>query len=121
AVVAAYVILRQFDLLPKGFAISKDMSYGFVFLIGLVAAFSSCLAVTGGLLLAVAAKYSERHPNLDGLQKFKPTLYFNIGRVVSYTILGGAVGGLGSVFTLSQKGTGVLSIIASLIMIVLGF
>jgi sulfite exporter TauE/SafE/copper chaperone CopZ len=120
-VLAGYLILQRFDLLPKGLAITKNMSYGFIFLMGVVAAFSSCLAVTGGLLLAVAAKYNERHPNLSGLQKFKPTLFFNIGRVLSYTLLGGAVGALGSVFTFSQRGTAILSILASAIMIILGF
>jgi sulfite exporter TauE/SafE/copper chaperone CopZ len=118
---ATWLLLSHFDLLPRGLAINDHMSYGFVFLIGVVAAFSSCLAVTGGLLLSVAAKYNEHYPNLDGWQKFKPTLYFNAGRVVSYTVLGGAVGGLGSVFTLSQRGNGILSILASLVMIILGF
>ncbi|MDD2704288.1 MAG: sulfite exporter TauE/SafE family protein [Acidocella sp.] len=118
---AVWSLLSHFELLPKGLAINDHMSYGFVFLIGVVAAFSSCLAVTGGLLLSVAAKYNEQYPNLDGWQKFKPTLYFNAGRVISYTILGGAVGGLGSVFTLSQRGNGILSILASLVMIILGF
>lgn len=117
---AAYLILKQANLLP-GLGISKDMSYGFVFLMGVVAAFSSCLAVTGGLLLAVAAKYNESHPNLTGFEKFKPTVYFNIGRVVSYTILGGVVGAIGSTFTLSSRGTGLLSVLASLVMIMLGF
>lgn len=120
-IVVAYLFLQRFDLLPAGLAVSQNMSYGFVFAIGIVAAFSSCLAVTGGLLLAFAAKYSERHPQLAGFQKFKPTLYFNIGRLFSYTLLGGAVGALGSSFTLSSKGTGILSIIASGIMILLGF
>ncbi|MGT2467869.1 urease accessory protein UreH domain-containing protein (plasmid) [Mesorhizobium atlanticum] len=118
---AAYLILKQTNLLPGGLGISKDMSYGFVFLMGVVAAFSSCLAVTGGLLLAVAAKYNESHPDLTGFEKFKPTVYFNIGRVVSYTILGGVVGAIGSTFTLSSSGTGFLSILASLVMIMLGF
>lgn len=117
---AAYLILGRFDLLPKGLGIGGDMSYGFVFLIGLVAAVSSCLAVTGGLLLAVAAKYNERHPALGGWQKFRPTLWFNAGRLISYTLLGGVVGGVGSVFTLSPAGIGILSILASLVMIALG-
>lgn len=118
---AAYLILKQTNLLPGGLGISKDMSYGFVFLMGVVAAFSSCLAVTGGLLLAVAAKYNDSHPNLTGFEKFKPTVYFNIGRVVSYAVLGGVVGAIGSTFTLSSRGTGLLSILASLVMIMLGF
>jgi sulfite exporter TauE/SafE/plastocyanin domain-containing protein/copper chaperone CopZ len=118
---SAYLSLKQTNLLPGGLGISKDMSYGFVFLMGVVAAFSSCLAVTGGLLLAVAAKYNDSHPNLTGFEKFKPTVYFNIGRVVSYTVLGGVVGAIGSTFTLSSRGTGLLSILASLVMIMLGF
>lgn len=119
--VAAYLLLDRFDLLPKGLAINDHMSYGFVFLIGVVASVSSCLAVTGGLLLGAAAKYNERNANLGGWEKFKPTLFFNLGRLVSYTVLGGAIGGLGSVFTLSQTANGVLSIMASLVMITLGF
>ena len=34
--VAAYMVLQRFDLLPKGLSISDNMSYGVVFLIGLV-------------------------------------------------------------------------------------
>ena len=97
------------------------MSYGFVLVIGLVAAMSTCLAVTGGLLLAVTAKYNERFPNLTNFQKFKPTLYFNVGRIVSYTVLGGAVGALGSILTFSPRATGFMTIAASLVMIILGF
>jgi len=118
---AAYQILKSLDFLPKSLGIVDNMSLGVVFLIGLVAAMSTCIAVTGGLLLAVAAKYNERHPDLTGTQKFRPTIYFNIGRVVGYTVLGGLVGALGSVFTLSARASGMMTIIASLIMLILGF
>src|SRR3989344_4363895 len=65
--VSLYYTLRQFDFLPS-FAISEQMSYGLVFLIGLFAAVSSCIAVVGGLLLALAGKYNELHPELTGGQ-----------------------------------------------------
>ncbi len=120
-VMALYLTLEQFNLIPAGLGLTDNMSYGFIFLIGLVAATSTCLAVSGGLLLTAAAKYSEMRPNLTGYQKFKPTLYFNIGRVVSYTIFGGLIGALGSAISLSARGTGILSILASLVMIILGF
>jgi sulfite exporter TauE/SafE/plastocyanin domain-containing protein/copper chaperone CopZ len=119
-IVAGYLILKQFNLVPT-LGISDNMSYGFVFLIGLVAAMSTCLAVTGGLLLAVAAKYNERFPYLTGVQKIKPHLYFNIGRITSYTVLGGAVGALGSVLTFSPRATGFMTIAVSFVMIILGF
>lgn len=117
---AAYFILTQFDLLPKNFAVTDNMSYGFIFVIGLVAATSTCLAVAGGLLLAVSSKFHEKNPELQGWQKFQPHIYFNVGRIASYTLLGGLVGALGSVLTISPSVTGVITIIASLLMIVMG-
>jgi len=119
-IVASYLILKEFNLIPN-LGISDNMSYGFVFLIGLVAAMSTCLAVTGGLLLAVAVKYNERFPYLTGIQKLKPHLYFNIGRIASYTVLGGAVGALGSVLTFSPRATGFMTIAVSFVMIIFGF
>jgi len=117
---AAYFLLTQFDLLPKNFGVTDNMSYGFIFVIGLVAATSTCLAVAGGLLLAVSSKFHEKNPHLAGWQKFKPHLYFNVGRIASYTLLGGAIGALGSILTLSSSVTGIITIIASVLMIVMG-
>ena len=119
-VIGIYYFLKQVDLLPN-IGISENMGYGVVLLIGLVAAMSTCLAVAGGLLLAVAAKYNELHPNISGWQKFKPNIYFNIGRIISYTVLGGVIGAFGSALTLSSRMNGVLTITASIAMILLGF
>lgn len=119
-IVSVYYILRQFDLLPT-IAISEHMSYGVVFLIGLFAAVSTCIAVVGGLLLAVAEKFNESHPELTGIQKFRPHIYFNTGRVVGYTGFGAAVGGLGSVITLSPQLNGYLTVLVSVVMLFLGF
>ena len=112
--------LQYFDLLPHGLAVSDSMSYGLALLIGLVASVSSCMAVTGGLLVAAAATYNASYPSLSGIEKAKPHIYFNAGRIVSYTVLGGVIGGIGSALTLSAEATGVLTIAASLIMIALG-
>ena len=119
-IIALYIILKQIDILPN-FNISDNVSYGLAFLIGLVAAFSTCMAVSGGLLLAVSTKYNELNPNLTPKQKLKPHIYFNLGRIISYTLLGGLLGLLGSVISLSPKITSIITILASLIMIFLGF
>ena len=119
-IIGAYILLRQFDLLPKSLGVTDNMGYGFIFLIGLVAATSTCLAVAGGLLLAVSSKFHEKNPELYGWQKFKPHIYFNVGRIASYTLLGGAIGALGSMLTLSATVAGIITIIASLLMIIMG-
>jgi len=115
-----YLVLKQFDILPDRLAVPSTISYGLALVIGLVASISSCVAVTGGLLLAVAAKYNAANPGLTGIQRFKPHIYFNAGRIASYTILGGAIGALGSTFSLSAETNGLLIILASVVMIVLG-
>jgi sulfite exporter TauE/SafE len=112
--------LGQLDLLPKQFGVSETMNYGLVFVIGVVASVSSCIAVTGGLLVAVAAKYNEASTALTPAQRMKPHIYFNAGRILSYTLLGGAIGALGSALTLSPEINGVLTLIASVVMILLG-
>jgi sulfite exporter TauE/SafE len=118
--VGILLILNQLDFLPQRFGVSDDMSYALVFVIGLVASISTCMAVTGGLLVAVAAKYNEASASLTSAQRMKPLIYFNAGRVVSYTLLGGAIGALGSALTLSPEINGILTIAASAVMILLG-
>ncbi len=119
-VIGLYLFLGQFDLLPKDFGITNNMSYFFIFGLGLVAAMSTCLAVTGGLLLGIATRHAEKNPGLTGAQKFKPHLYFNAGRIVSYTLLGGLVGAIGSIIVLSPRVSGWLTVFVSIVMVALG-
>jgi uncharacterized protein len=112
--------LQHFVLLPRGISVSDTVSLGLAFGIGLVASVSSCIAVTGGLLVAVAAKHNAANTHLTSLQRLQPHLYFNAGRLLSYALLGGAVGALGSALMLSPAATGVLTLLASAVMIVLG-
>src|SRR5262249_10210758 len=114
---ALVLLLGHFQLLPRGFSVSDTMSYGLVFVIGLVASVSSCIAVTGGLLVAVSAKYNEANTHLTAAQRLKPHMAFNWGRVLSYTLLGGAIGALGSALTLSPAVSGALTLVASAVMI----
>ena len=118
--IAAVMILQQFALLPRGISVSDTMSYGLAFVIGLVASVSSCIAVTGGLLVAIAAKYNVVNASLTDLERLKPHLYFNAGRLIFYALLGGVVGALGSALMLSPSVTGILTLVASALMIVLG-
>jgi protein-disulfide isomerase/sulfite exporter TauE/SafE/copper chaperone CopZ len=119
--VGVYLLLKQLDVLPENFAVpNTTISFGLALLIGLVASMSTCIAVTGGLLVAIAAKHNAANGHLSGVQKFKPHLYFNAGRIISYTILGGAIGALGSTFSLSTEATSLLILLVSLVMIALG-
>lgn len=116
---AIYRLLQVFDVVSLAPSTSGALSLGGIFVIGLVAGTSSCLAVTGGLLLSLAAKHNELHQAETPWRKFRPLLHFNLGRLMSYFALGGAVGLLGRSITLSTRMTGYMSIAVALVMLYL--
>jgi len=116
---ALWKLLGAFNLISLAPATTGALSFGGILLIGLIAGCSSCLAVTGGLLLAVAAKYNEVNQSMTKWQKFKPLLQFNIGRLISYFVLGGVVGLIGQTITLSARMTGYMNIIVAFVMLYL--
>lgn len=85
------------------------------FIIGLVASVSSCLAVVGGLVLSLSATVSQ-----DSVPDTKPMILFHSGRLLSFAVLGGVLGAIGSVIGISFTFTALLGLIASTVMIVLG-
>lgn len=91
-----------------------------VLLIGLTAGFSTCMALVGGLVLGASAKFAEKHPAATSLQKFKPHIFFNTGRVLSYFFFGGVIGFAGSFFQLSPLVLGILTIAVGGVMFLLG-
>ncbi len=116
-ILALYQLLKTFDLVSLAPSTTGVLSLGAVFVIGLVAGMSSCLAVTGGLLLALAAKHNERHGSDTPWRKFRPLFHFNVGRLASYFVLGGLVGVLGQSLALTPRMTGYANIVIALIML----
>lgn len=119
-VVVAYLVLRQTGLFSLSTTVEISMSLSAVFLVGLVAATSTCLAVVGGLLLSVSAKWADAHGSVTHWQKLRPLLFFNAGRLIGYFLLGGLIGLLGQAITLSPHAQGYLTMILAVVMIVLG-
>lgn len=85
------------------------------FIIGLIASVSSCLAIVGGLVLSLSAKISQ-----DNTSDTKTFILFHAGRLVSFAILGGLLGIIGGVIGINFVFSGILGLLASIVMIVLG-
>lgn len=113
-------IFSRLGLLKGSFTVGNAMSFGAVLVLGLVAASSSCIAVTGGLLLSAAAKFNERYAAATRMGRMRPVLLFVGGRIVSYTVLGGLLGVVGSVLTPSPFVTALLIILAAVYMLIMG-
>ncbi len=98
----------------------KNVTTGFALLLGLVAGVSTCMALVGGLILGVAARHAELHPEATAWEKFRPHLFFNAGRVLGYALLGGLLGLLGGVLQLSGGLLAFLTLAVGAVMIILG-
>jgi sulfite exporter TauE/SafE/copper chaperone CopZ len=112
AFVALFILLQKtgmVNLVGEG-----SVTYGTAFVIGIVASLSTCMAVVGGLVLSMSATFAK-----EG-DKVKPQLMFHAGRIVSFFILGGIIGMLGSAFTLSTTATFILSVLIGIVMLILG-
>lgn len=119
-VIALYVLLKQFDVFSLSSKVESAVGLGTVFIIGLVAATSTCLAVVGGLLLSVSAKWTEVHASESAWDKFRPLFLFNMGRLGGYFVLGGVAGVLGTSLAISPYSTGILTVFISIVMAMLG-
>lgn len=89
-------------------------------LLGLVAGSSSCLAVSGGLLLSSAGKYRERYGSSTAITRVAPAALFVGGRVLSYALFGGLISLIGYALTPSPLMTGIITVLAALYMLVMG-
>jgi len=90
-------------------------------LLGLVAGFSSCAALVGGIVLSMSRQWGELHSPDDPLKKrLEPHLLFNVGRLVSFACLGALLALVGSAFRLTPSLSAGLVIVVSIVMIMLG-
>lgn len=118
-ILAGYLIAKWFGLFDLNINTTSDGLF-IALLVGLVAGISTCMALVGGLVLALSARHAEIHPEATARQKFRPHLYFNLGRVAGFGVLGGLIGLLGSAIKFSSNILGIMTIVIGLVMIFLG-
>jgi sulfite exporter TauE/SafE/copper chaperone CopZ len=112
AFAAGFILLQKMGLINLVHA--STVSYSTAFIIGIIASLSSCMAVVGGLLLSMSATFAK-----EG-DRVRPQLLFHGGRLVSFFVLGGVIGSIGSVFALNTSMSFVLSIVIAVVMLILG-
>lgn len=113
---ALYMIINMtvgFSFIPE---LQSSMSYGMLFAVGLMTSLH-CIAMCGGINLSQCLV-----PKIDGTRTggWLPSLLYNGGRVISYTVIGGIVGALGSVVSFSGSARGMIAILAGAFMVVMG-
>ena len=94
-----------FNIIPT---IGNNITYGMLFITGLLTSIH-CISMCGAINL-MATFTKENKVNL------KKPIFYNLGRLISYTFLGGIVGLIGSVISVNEKINGLIIIFASIIM-----
>lgn len=126
-IVGLYALLQGTGILnslaPDALA-DSGMGYGMLFVIGLVTSVH-CVAMCGGINLSQCIPKSEERVE-KGVRAFLPALLYNLGRVISYTLIGlvlgciGLAAGGGSSVGIPAVVQGILKIVAGVLMIVMG-
>ncbi len=94
----------------------KNASYAVLFVVGLITSLH-CVGMCGGIMLS----QTITNKSTSKMEAMKPALLYNLGRVAAYTLIGGIIGAIGSVFALSLHVKAGLQIFAGVFMILMGF
>ena len=94
-----------FNVIP---VIDSNISYGMLFFIGIFTSIH-CISMCGAINI-IATKSKKGIKNI---------ILYNFGRVLSYTILGGIAGLIGSVFKFNEILSGIIILLAAIIMLIM--
>ena len=115
-IIAAGIALL--GLKTSGFDMEEKLanaSYAVLFLVGVLTSIH-CVGMCGGIMLSQSLSGESKNK----FEAIQPALLYNLGRVIAYTILGGIIGGLGSVISLSIVSKAAIQIFAGVFMIIMG-
>ncbi len=100
--------------------LSHGASYGLIFVFGLLTSIH-CIGMCGGIVMtSCIEKNKTQDTEKDKLKWLKPSFLYNVGRVISYSITGALVGGLGQVISLQGKAKGIMPLVGGLFMLLMG-
>jgi sulfite exporter TauE/SafE/plastocyanin domain-containing protein/copper chaperone CopZ len=94
----------------------NNASYAVLFVVGVITSIH-CVGMCGGIMLSQSIGKESKNK----FEAIKPALLYNAGRVIAYTLLGGIVGAIGSIFALSLTVKAGLQLFAGVFMIMMGF
>ena len=97
-----------FNMIPT---IDSSVTYGMLFVTGLLTSIH-CISMCGSINLVASI-------NNENKRNYKRPILYNLGRIISYTIIGALVGLLGKVISINNIVSGIIIIIASVIMLLM--
>lgn len=105
-------LLYVFDFFPQA---DENSGYAALFVIGVLTSFH-CIAMCGGINLSQSAGAAKKNQSV-----LKSNIAYQIGRLISYSLLGGVIGAIGKAASLNQQVKGIITIVAGLWMLAMAF
>lgn len=97
-----------FNIIPN---IDNNITYSMLFFTGLLTSIH-CISMCGAINLIVTI-------NKENTSYFKRAFFYNLGRVLSYSLIGGIVGLLGKVISINETINGLIIIMAAFLMLLM--
>lgn len=97
-----------FNAIPT---VDSSLSYGMLFVTGLLTSIH-CISMCGAIGICASTESNS-------VRSLKRPLLYNAGRVLSYTVIGGIVGLVGSAFSVSMTLRGIIIFIAAVLMLIM--
>ena len=116
-VVFAYLLFER--VMPDFSSVltsNQGVSFMLLFIVGITTSFH-CVSMCGGIALSQFMSSEKKSTSTPGVWA---NVTYNLGRVISYTLLGGVVGALGSFMTIDFVLFNWLPVLLGIIMILIG-
>ncbi|GHU77923.1 hypothetical protein FACS189462_1100 [Spirochaetia bacterium] len=119
-IIAAYLILNQLGVFYLFPVADEQTALPVLFIIGLLTSVH-CVSMCGGINIAQCAGAGQAVAGTTAPSaRLIPSLLYNGGRIISYTLIGGLVGALGSMITPSGAFRGIIALAAGIFMLIMG-
>jgi len=121
-IITLVMLINRFGLFSifNNFPVAKEgTGYIMLLLIGLLTSVH-CVAMCGGICITQCTPKNTVDGNASKRSALRPSILYNLGRVISYTVIGGIVGAIGSVVSFSGPMKGIVQIIAGTFMVIMG-
>ena len=111
--IAGYFVLQLAHTIELP-AISQNMGYGLLFVVGLLTGFH-CISMCGGFVVSYTADDSKK-----GRKSHVSHILYGSGKLISYTVIGAAFGLIGSIIAFTAMMRGVVGVLAGIFLILFG-
>lgn len=118
--IGVYYLLKASGVVSSLNIQSNNITFGISFLMGIIASFSTCFAIVGSIVIAFNEKYNSDASDATFKSSLIPNVLFQLGRILTFFLLGGILGLVGGEINISGKFISVYTILIAIVMTFLG-